>query len=209
MTTIGWLQTLFFFGLVLLFTKPVGLYMARIFQGERTFLTPVLAPIENAIYRTCRIDPAREMSAVTYLFAVFAFSAIGLLYLFALLRTQAFLPFNPQHFPNLAPDLAWNTAVSFTTNTNWQFYSGENTMSYLSQMAGLAWHNFVSAGAGITIAIAVIRGVTRTDRTTVGNFWVDMTRALLYVLLPISVAGGLLLCWQGIPQNFHAYQNVV
>src|SRR5579863_3151618 len=209
MTLIGWLQAAVFFALVLALTKPLGAYMARVFEGQRTFLTPVLAPIENGIYRICRIDPAREMSAAGYLFAVLAFSMIALLYLFVLLLTQAWLPFNPQHFPNLAPDLAWNTAVSFTTNTNWQFYSGESTMSYLSQMAGLAWHNFVSAGAGITIAIAVIRGVTRTDKSTVGNFWVDMTRALLYVLLPISVAGGLLLCWQGIPQNFHTYQNVV
>ena len=209
MTAIGWLQALIFFGLVLVLTKPIGAYMARVFEGERTFLKPLLAPVENAIYRACRIDPAREMSAPMYLFAVLAFSIVGLVYLYALLRTQAYLPFNPQHFGNLAPDLAWNTAVSFTTNTNWQFYSGESTMSYLSQMAGLAWHNFVSAGAGITIAIAVIRGVCRTDKKTVGNFWVDMTRALLYVLLPISVAGGLLLCWQGMPQNFHAYQNVV
>jgi K+-transporting ATPase ATPase A chain len=209
MTAVGWLQTVAFFGIVLLCTKPLGAYMARVFEGERTFLSPVLVPVENAMYRICRIDTAKEMSAVTYLFAVLAFSVVGLLYLYLLLRTQAFLPFNPQHFPNLAPDLAWNTAVSFTTNTNWQFYSGESTMSYLSQMAGLAWHNFVSAGAGITIAIAVIRGVCRTDRKTVGNFWVDMTRALLYVLLPISIAGGLLLCWQGVPQNFHSYQNVV
>jgi len=209
MTTIGWIQAVAFFGIVLLCTKPLGAYMARVFEGERTFLSPVLVPVENAMYRICRIDTAKEMSAVTYLFAVFALSVVGLLYLYLLLRTQAFLPFNPQHFPNLAPDLAWNTAVSFTTNTNWQFYSGESTMSYLSQMAGLAWHNFVSAGAGITIAIAVIRGVCRTDRKTVGNFWVDMTRALLYVLLPISIAGALLLCWQGVPQNFHSYQNVV
>ena len=209
MTTIGWLQAVAFFGIVLLCTKPIGAYMARVFEGERTFLSPVLVPVENAMYRICRIDPGKEMSAVTYLFAVLALSVVGLVYLYVLLRTQAFLPFNPQHFPSLAPDLAWNTAVSFTTNTNWQFYSGESTMSYLSQMAGLAWHNFVSAGAGITIAIAVIRGVCRTDRKTVGNFWVDMTRALLYVLLPISIAGALLLCWQGVPQNFHSYQNVV
>jgi K+-transporting ATPase ATPase A chain len=209
MTTIGWLQAAIFFGLVLLLTKPVGAYMARVFQGDRTFLTPVLAPVERAVYRLCRIDPAAEMTAATYLFAVLGFSIVSLVYLYALLRTQAFLPLNPQHFPNLAPDLAWNTAVSFTTNTNWQFYSGESTMSYLSQMAGLAWHNFVSAAVGITVAIAVIRGVCRTDRSTVGNFWVDVTRALLYVLLPVSIAGCLLLVWQGAPQNFHAYQNIV
>jgi potassium-transporting ATPase potassium-binding subunit len=209
MSAIGWLQAAIFFALVILLTKPLGLYMARVFEGERTFLQPVLAPVENAIYRVCRIDPKSEMSAATYLFAILAFSAVGLLYLFVLLRTQGWLPFNPQHFPNLAPDLAWNTAASFTTNTNWQFYSGESTMSYLSQMAGLAWHNFVSAAIGITVAVAVIRGVCRTDRKTVGNFWVDVTRSLLYILLPVSIVGCLLLVWQGMPQNFHAYQNVV
>ncbi len=208
MTAIGWLQALVFLALVIALTKPLGAYMARVFQGERTFLSPVFAPVERLVYRACRIDPTSEMSAATYLFAVLAFSLVGLFYLYALLRTQAYLPLNPQHFANLAPDLAWNTAVSFTTNTNWQFYSGENTMSYLSQMAGLAWHNFVSAAVGITIAVAVIRGVCRTDKTTVGNFWVDVTRALLYVLLPISVAGTLLLVSQGVPQNFHAYQTV-
>jgi potassium-transporting ATPase potassium-binding subunit len=209
MTAIGWLQAAVFFGLVILLTKPLGAYMARVFEDERTFLSPVLAPIEGFIYRTCRIDPKSEMSAATYLFAILAFSLVGLIYLYVLLRTQGWLPFNPQHFPNLAPDLAWNTAASFTTNTNWQFYSGESTMSYLSQMAGLAWHNFVSAAIGITVAIAVIRGVCRTDRSTVGNFWVDVTRSLLYILLPVSIAGCLLLVWQGMPQNFHAYQNVV
>jgi len=208
MTIIGWLQAAIFFGLVLLLTKPLGAYMARVFQGDRTLLTPVLAPIERVVYRLCRIDPAEEMTAATYLFAVLGFSVVSLFYLYALLRTQGYLPLNPQHFPDLAPDLAWNTAVSFTTNTNWQFYSGESTMSYLSQMAGLAWHNFVSAAVGITVAIAVIRGVCRTDRSTVGNFWVDVTRAVLYVLLPISIAGCLLLVWQGMPQNFHSYQSI-
>ncbi|MFI5388938.1 MAG: potassium-transporting ATPase subunit KdpA [Candidatus Eremiobacterales bacterium] len=208
MTAVGWLQTIVFFALVIAVTKPLGSYMARVFEGQKTTLTPVFAPIERLIYKLSRIDPNIEMSAATYLFAVLAFSLVGLLYMYALLRTQAYLPLNPQHFPNVAPDLAWNTAVSFTTNTNWQFYSGESTMSYLTQMAGLAWHNFASAAVGVTIAIAVIRGVTRTDKTTVGNFWVDVTRTLLYVLLPISIAGTLVLVSQGIPQNFHAYQNV-
>jgi K+-transporting ATPase ATPase A chain len=148
------------------------------------------------------------MSATGYLFAVLAFSAVGLVYLYILLRTQKWLPFNPQGFDNLPVDLAWNTAVSFLTNTNWQFYSGENTMSYFSQMAGLAWHNFVSAATGIAVAIAVVRGVSRTDRKTVGNFWADLTRALLYVLLPISFVGCLLLVAQGIPQNFASYHDV-
>ena len=209
MNLFGWAQAVIFLLLVLLVTRPLGAYMARVFEGERTWFQPVFAPLERAFYRLCRIDPATEMSAASYLLATLAFSLIGLVYLYALLRTQKWLPLNPQHFDNLPADSAWNVAVSFMTNTNWQFYSGESTMSYLSQIAGLAWHNFVSAAVGITIAIAVIRGVTRTDRTTVGNFWVDVTRATLYVLLPISVAGCLLLVSQGIPQNFHAYQDVV
>ncbi len=205
MTIYGWIQAAIFFALLLALTKPLGLYLARVFAGERTFLTRVLGPIEGGFYRVCRIDPALEMSATTYLLALFAFSVVGLLWLYVLLRTQKFLPFNPQGFDNLAPDAAWNAAVSFLTNTNWQFYSGENTMSYFSQMAGLAWHNFVSAAAGLAVAIAVIRGVTRTDRRTIGNFWVDLTRSLLYVLVPLSIVGGLVMAWQGIPQNFHAY----
>ncbi len=207
MTLYGWLQAGVFFALVLLLTKPLGAYMARVFSGERVFLSPVLGPIERGFFRVCRIDPAREMTASGYLFALFAFSIVGLLYLYVLLRVQKFLPLNPQGFDNLTPDNAWNVAVSFTTNTNWQFYSGESTMSYLSQMAGLAWHNFVSAAAGLAVAMAVIRGVSRTDMKAVGNFWVDMTRALLYVLIPISLVGGLFLVAQGLPQNFHAYTD--
>ena len=209
MTMYGWLQAAIYLALIFALTKPLGAFMARVFSGERTFLSPVLAPVERAFYRLCRIDPRKEMTAPSYLYAVLAFSAVGLLYLYVLLRTQKWLPFNPQSFDNLAPDVAWNAAVSFTTNTNWQFYSGESTMSYFSQMAGLAWHNFVSAATGIAVAIGVIRGISRTDRKTVGNFWVDLTRSLLYVLLPISIVGGLLLMMQGIPQNFHAYTNVV
>lgn len=208
MNAYGWLQAGFFFAVVLALTKPLGLYMARVFSGERTFATPLVAPVERIVYRLCRIDPQREMSATTYLFALFAFSAVGLVWLYTLLRTQKFLPFNPQGFDNLAPDAAWNAAVSFLTNTNWQFYSGESTMSYFSQMAGLAWHNFVSAAAGIAIAIAVVRGISRSDRKTIGNFWVDMTRALLYVLLPLSIAGTVFLVSQGVPQNFKAYTAV-
>jgi len=203
----GWLQAGIFFALILALTKPIGLYMAHVFGGERTFLSPVFAPVERAFYRICRVDPAAEMSAKGYLFALFAFSAVGLVWLYAVLRLQKFLPFNPQGFDNLAPDAAWNTAVSFLTNTNWQFYSGESTMSYFAQMAGLAWHNFVSAAAGIAVAIAVIRGFSRTDRATLGNFWVDMTRALLYILVPISFVGALIFVSQGMPQNFHAYTD--
>ena len=208
MTLTGWLQAVLLFALVWLCVKPLGGYMATVFEGGRTWMTPVFGPIERALYRICRIDPAREMSWKGYAFAVLSFSLIGFAYLYALLRTQAFLPLNPQHFGNLAPDLAWNTAVSFMTNTNWQFYSGESTMSYLSQMAGLAWHMFVSAGTGIAIAIALIRGVARVNATTLGNFWVDLTRSILYVLLPISLVGALFLAWQGVPQNFHDYTTV-
>jgi K+-transporting ATPase ATPase A chain len=208
MNAYGWLQAAIFFALIVALTKPLGLYMARVFSGERTFLTPAFRPIESAFYRVLRVDPAAEMTATGYLRALFAFSAVGLIWLYVVLRTQKFLPLNPQGFDNLAPDAAWNSAVSFLTNTNWQFYSGESTMSYFSQMAGLAWHNFVSAGAGIAVAIAVIRGFSRANSKTVGNFWVDMTRSLLYVLLPISFVGALIFVAQGMPQNFHAYTDV-
>jgi potassium-transporting ATPase potassium-binding subunit len=208
MTAIGWLQTIVFFLIVLALTKPIGLYMARVFQGERTWLSPLFVPIEKIVYRLGGVREDEEMTWFAYALSMLAFSVIGLIYLYVLLRTQRWLPFNPQHFDNMAPDLAWNTAVSFLTNTNWQFYSGESTMSYLSQMAGLAWHNFVSAAVGIAIAVAVVRGLVRTSVTTLGNFWVDLTRCCLYVLLPISVAIGLLLVSQGVPQNFHAYATV-
>jgi K+-transporting ATPase ATPase A chain len=208
LNTYGWVQAAVFFGLVALLAKPVGLYMSGVFQGERTFLAPVFGPIERGFYRLCRIDPDVEMSWVEYVMAVLAFGVVGLIYLYVLLRTQAWLPFNPQHFPNLSADNAWNASVSFLTNTNWQFYSGESTMSYFTQMAGLAWHNFVSAATGIAVAIAVVRGIARTDKKTLGNFWVDLTRATLYVLVPISLVGALVLVWQGVPQNFHAYHDV-
>jgi K+-transporting ATPase ATPase A chain len=208
MTTIGWLQAIVFFLIVLALTKPLGSYMARVFQGERTWLSPVLLPIERFIYRICGVREDEEMTWYAYALSVLAFSLIGLAYLYILLRTQKWLPFNPAHIDNMAPDLAWNTAVSFTTNTNWQFYSGETAMSYLSQMAGLAWHNFVSAAVGIAIAVAVVRGLIRTNVKTLGNFWVDLTRCSLYLLLPISIVFGILLVWQGMPQNLHAYQSV-
>ncbi len=208
MTAIGWLQAIVFFVIVLALTKPVGLYMTRVFAGERTWLSPVLVPVERFIYRVSGVREDEEMAWYVYAFCVLAFSLVSLLYLYVLLRTQKWLPFNPQHFDGMTPDLAWNTAVSFTTNTNWQFYSGESTMSYLSQMAGLAWHNFVSAAAGIAVALAVIRGVVRTSGKSLGNFWVDLTRASLYILLPASIVVGLFLISQGVPQNFHAYQDV-
>ena len=209
MTAIGWLQIAVLFILILVCVKPLGAFMANVFAGERTFLTPVFGPVENAIYRLCRIDPNAEMTWYTYLFAVLALTFVGFAFLYILLRTQQWLPLNPQGFGPMAPDLAFNTAISFVTNTNWQFYSGESTLSYLSQMMGLAWHNFVSAGLGIAVAIAFIRGLARTSAKTLGNFWADLTRACLYILLPISIVGGLALVYMGVPQNFHAYQNVV
>jgi K+-transporting ATPase ATPase A chain len=208
MTAIGWLQAIVFFLIVLALTKPLGSYMARVFEGERTWLTPVFAPLEKLIYRLCGVREGEEMTWYAYALSMLAFSVVGLAYLYVLLRTQKWLPFNPQHIDNMAPDLAWNTAVSFTTNTNWQFYSGETAMSYLSQMAGLAWHNFASAAVGIAIAVAVVRGLVRTTVKTLGNFWVDLTRCALYVLLPISIVVGLFFVSQGLPQNFHAYQTV-
>jgi K+-transporting ATPase ATPase A chain len=208
MTLAGWLQDLVLFLVVLACVKPVGGFMARVFSGERVWLTPIVAPIESALYKMCRIDPTREMSWKSYLLAVMGFSVVGFAYLYTMLRTQAWLPFNPQHFGNVAPDLAWNTAISFLTNTNWQFYSGESTLSYFSQMAGLSWHMFVSAAAGVAIAVAVIRGFVRTDLKTLGNFWVDLTRGLLYIFVPISIVGALVLMFQGVPQNFSAYTDV-
>ena len=205
MSLVGWLQAVVVFGCVCLLVKPLGTYLAHVFEGERVWLTPVLGPLERLLYRLCRIDASREMSWKGYAFALLAFSLISFAYLYLLLRFQQFLPLNPQGFTGFAPDLAWNTAISFMTNTNWQFYSGESAMSYLSQMAGLAWHNFVSAATGLAVAIAVIRALARRSAATIGNFWVDLTRANLYVFLPLCLVGALLLCWQGVPQNFSAY----
>ena len=208
MTSVGWIQAIVLFLAVLAVTKPIGAYMARVFQGERTWLSPVLVPVEGLLYRLGGVREDEEMPWYTYLFAMLAFSVVGLVWLYVLLRTQQWLPLNPQHFPNMAPDAAFNAAVSFATNTNWQFYSGESTMSYLSQMSGLAWHNFVSAAVGISLAIALIRGIAHTTVKTLGNFWVDLTRTCLYILLPISIVGCLILVWQGVPQNFHSYETV-
>ena len=208
MTSIGWLQAIVFFSVILALTKPLGSYMARVFAGECTWLSPVLVPVEKLMYRLSGVREDEEMTWYAYALSMLAFSLIGLAYLYILLRTQKWLPFNPAHIDNMTPDLAWNTAISFTTNTNWQFYSGETAMSYLSQMAGLAWHNFASAAVGIAIAVAVVRGLVRTNIKTLGNFWVDLTRCSLYVLLPVSIVVGLFFVWQGMPQNFHAYQTV-
>jgi K+-transporting ATPase ATPase A chain len=179
--------------------------MTRIFSGERTFLGRVFGPVERLIYRICRIDEHEEQHWTAYTAAMLMFSVVGLLVLYGLQRLQYFLPLNPQGFPGVAPDLAFNTASSFTTNTNWQAYSGESTMSYLVQMAGLAFHNFVSAATGIALAIAFIRGIARREAKTLGNFWVDLTRTTLYVLLPFCIIGALLLVSQGVVQNFSPY----
>jgi len=199
------IQVGLYFLLVLAVTVPLGAYMTRVFNREHTLLDPVLAPVERLIYRLCGIQPASEMTWVEYTIDMLLFSAVGMLVLYALERLQGFLPFNPQGLPGVPPVLAFNTAASFTTNTNWQAYAGESTMSYLTQMAGLAYHNFVSAAAGIAVAIAIIRGFVRRTAKTIGNFWFDLTRATLWILLPLSIVFALVLVWQGVPQNFSAY----
>ena len=196
-----------FFIIVTLLSVPLGLYMARVFNDEKTFMDPVLRPLEKLIYRVCGIHPATEMTWFEYAISMLLFSMAGMLLLYAIQRLQQILPFNPQGMGAVAPDLAFNTAASFTTNTNWQAYGGESTMSYLTQMGGLAFHNFVSAAAGIAIAIAVIRGFVRKTAKTIGNFWFDLTRATLWVLLPISIVFALVLVWQGVPQNLSAYTH--
>ncbi|MGO9235063.1 MAG: potassium-transporting ATPase subunit KdpA [Methylocella sp.] len=205
MTAIGFIQIALYCVVVTLLVKPFGFYMTRVFNGERTFLSPLLRPVERVIYSLSRVNEREEQSWVGYGLAMLTFSLAGFLALYALQRLQAVLPFNPQNFDAVSPDLAFNTSVSFVTNTNWQSYTPETTMSYLTQMAGLTMHNFVSAATGIALAIALIRGFARRSAQTIGNFWVDMTRTVLYVLLPISIVVGLFFVWQGMPQNLHAY----
>jgi K+-transporting ATPase ATPase A chain len=205
MTINGWMQIALFALLVSALTKPLGGYMTRVFNGERTILSPVLRPIEVGLYRVAGVDERAEQSWVTYAVAMLAFSLAGFVSLYALQRLQALLPFNPQHLDAVAPDSAFNTAISFVTNTNWQSYVPESTMSYLVQMAGLTVHNFASAATGIVLAVALIRGFARRSAQTIGSFWVDLVRCTLYLLLPISIVVGLFLVWQGVPQNLHAY----
>jgi K+-transporting ATPase ATPase A chain len=205
MTANGFLQVGIYFLVLLALTKPLGIYMARIFSGERTFLERVFGPVEKLIYRIGRIDDHEEQHWTEYTAAMLMFSLVGLLVLYGLQRIQYYLPLNPQGFAGVPPDLAFNTASSFATNTNWQAYPGESTMSYFVQMAGLAFQNFVSAAAGIALAIAFIRGIVRRETKTLGNFWVDLTRATLYVLLPFCVIGALVLVSQGVIQNFRPY----
>jgi K+-transporting ATPase ATPase A chain len=205
MSANGWLQFSLYSLILLATVRPVGAYMARVFEGERTWLDPVLKPIERLIYKLSGVNAAEEMNWREYAFAMLGLSAVTLLVTYAIERLQAHLPWNPQGLAAVGPDLAWNTAASFTTNTNWQSYTPETTMSYLTEMAGLATHNFWSAAAGIAVAVALIRGIKRTSSATIGNFWVDMTRGLLYILIPGSIVYALLLVGQGVPQNLRAY----
>jgi K+-transporting ATPase ATPase A chain len=205
MSANGWLQFALFCLILLACVRPVGIYLARVLEGERTWLDPVLRPFERLIYKLCGVNAQEEMNWREYAFAMLGFSAVSMLLTYGIERLQNLLPFNPQGLPAVGPDLAWNTAASFTTNTNWQSYTPETTMSYLTEMAALATHNFFSAAIGIVVAIALIRGIKRTSTATLGNFWVDTTRTLLYVLLPGSLIYALLLVAQGVPQNFKAY----
>src|ERR1700674_2926292 len=205
MTANGWLQILLLLGVTLAVTKPLGIFMTRVFNRERTFLDLLLRPIEKLVYRLTGVDEQHEMRWTEYTVAMLLFSGVSMTLLYLIQRLQQWLPFNPQKMVNVPPALAFNTAASFTTNTNWQNYSGESTMSYFTQMAGLAYHNFTSAATGIVLALVIIRGLARREARTIGNFWVDLTRCCLYLLLPISLAGALVLVWQGVPQNLGRY----
>jgi len=208
MTGNGWLQILLFLAVVLAVTRPLGRFLTRVFSRERTWLDPVLRPVERLIYRTTGVDDTREMRWTEYATAMLLLSVVSMLVLYLIQRVQQWLPWNPQGFGAVAPDLAFNTAASFTTNTNWQAYGGETTMSYLTQMAGLAYHNFVSAATGIALAIAFIRGISQKEKDTLGNFWVDLVRCSLWVLLPFCIVGALALVSQGVVQNLRPYDKV-
>ena len=209
MTANGWFQILFFLALIFLVTKPMGVFMTRVFNRERTFMDPVLRPIEKLLYRVTLVDENHEMRWTEYAISMLLFSLVSMVVLYLIERLQGFLPFNPQKLGAVAPaHLAFNTAASFTTNTNWQNYAGETTMSYFTQMAGLAYHNFTSAAVGIALAIALIRGIARRQMQTIGNFWVDMVRSTLWVLLRFCVVGALLLVATGVVQNLRPYDKV-
>ena len=205
MSANGWLQFALFCLILLASVRPVGIYLARVLEGERTWLDPMLRPFERLLYKLCGVSAKTEMNWREYAFAMLGFSAVSMLVTYGIERLQNYFPWNPQSLPAVGTDLAWNTAASFTTNTNWQSYTPEATMSYFTEMAGLATHNFFSAAVGIATAVALIRGIKRTSSGTLGNFWVDITRTLLYVLLPGSLIYALLLVGQGVPQNFKAY----
>src|SRR3984893_13959934 len=207
MTANGWFQIALFFGVILLVTKPVGIYMARVFERERTWLDPVLRPLERLIYRLTGVDETHEMRWTEYSIVMLVFSAVTLLVTYGIERLQHLLPLNPEKLAAVAPDLAFNTAAAFTTNTNWQNYVPETTMSYLTQMVTLAYHNFFSAAIGIAVAVAFIRGISRRESKTLGNFWVDTTRASLWVLLPACIVVALAFVSQGVVQNFRPYDH--
>jgi potassium-transporting ATPase potassium-binding subunit len=208
MTINGWIQIFVFLLLIFLVTKPMGIFMTRVFSREKTFFDPVLRPIERLIYRLTGVDEDHEMRWTEYAASMLLFSMVSMILLYLMQRLQGYLPFNPQKFAAVTPThLAFNTAASFTTNTNWQAYAGETTMSYFTQMAGLAYHNFASAAVGISLAIAFIRGVARRQMETIGNFWVDFVRSCLWVLLPFCVVGALLLVSQGVVQNLRPYDT--
>jgi len=208
MTANGWFQILFFLVLIFAVTKPLGIFMTKVFSRERTFLDPVLRPMERLLYRVTGVDENHEMRWTEYAVSMLLFSAVSMLLLYLIQRIQGFLPFNPQKFGAVAPThLAFNTAASFTSNTNWQEYSGESTMSYFTQMAGLAYHNFASAATGIVLGTAFIRGIARRQMETLGNFWVDFVRCCLWVLLPFCVVGALFLVSQGVVQNLRPYDK--
>jgi K+-transporting ATPase ATPase A chain len=208
MTVNGWFQIILYLLVILAVTKPLGVFMARVFNRERTFLDPVMRPVERLLYRVTTVDENHEMRWTEYAMSMLLFSGVTMLVLYGIERLQQLLPLNPQKFGALATDLAFNTAASFTTNTNWQNYAGETTMSYLTQMAGLAYHNFASAAVGIALAIAFIRGVARREKETIGNFWVDITRTTLWVLLPMCIVYALVLVSQGVVQNVRPYDTV-
>jgi K+-transporting ATPase ATPase A chain len=209
MTPNGWFQILLFLALVFLVTKPLGIFMTHVFSREETFMDPVLRPVERLLYRVTGVDENHEMCWTEYAVSMLLFSLVSMIVLYLMERLQGYLPFNPQKFGAVSPSaLAFNTAASFTTNTNWQNYSGESTMSYFTQMAGLAYHNFVSAAVGIALAIAFIRGIARRQMQTIGNFWVDLVRSSLWVLLPFCVVGALVLVSQGVVQNLRPYDTV-
>jgi len=207
-TANGWFQIGFYLLVIFLLTKPLGIFMTRVFNREKTFLDPVFRPIEKLFYRLTGVDENHEMRWTEYTIAMLVFSGVSMTLLYLMERTQKWLPFNPQKLPNVEPGLAFGTAASFTTNTNWQSYVPETTMSYFTQMAGLAYHNFASAAVGIVLAIAVIRGIARRETDKLGNFWVDTTRCLLWVLLPVCLAGSLVLVSEGVIQNFKPYTTV-
>jgi K+-transporting ATPase ATPase A chain len=208
MTINGWLQIALYCVLLVLITPPLGAYMTRVFAGQRTPLSPMIRPIEKGLYKLSGVNENEEQHWVTYAIAMLAFTFAGFVVLYALQRLQNLLPLNPQHLDAVAPDLAFNTSVSFITNTNWQSYVPETTYGYLVQMAGLTVHNFLSAATGIALALALIRGFARRSARTVGNFWVDMTRCTLYILMPICIVVGLVMVWQGVPDNLSAYTEV-